>query len=1118
MEKNGEYAENRSEALNKLIREEIKEELEEIIEELKNKSENRWYRILERGVFILSEIKKYLNQDQLETILPNYFSAFREISNIRDLSKNFNNFTKKDYDHFPYKNVISILGERGSGKSTVFNTIYGLLSRNFNVDEFYNTNKEKIQNEKETIKKYLEENNFNFNIIVPEMLEQSSDILGVLLLNIKDFIDLNNENILKFYKNDKTNYKSNSIGFQNCIYEDKNHLSELWEIVFSIYIRRRSEYSDIINKNFSSINDYTSEVRESLSSEIKLSEVIYKLFNELVKIFGQGSLFFFYFDDLDINQKRCREGLDTILRYLKHPNVVVFVSGDLNKFEEALIIEELFAEDAYKLEGKITIKNKDIVESKKDIIYEFLKKIMPYSNRYNLNKLSDKEKRDFKYVYKNGNTTIFKDILKKFFLCKIDDVTEVEYIIDDIPVSVYKIFDEKPRGLITVWEYIEKNFYDLKDGSNCKNPISYKNLVELIVDTNQKLGRKKDFILKELISIISNDSKVIAEINYDKFKYTIEMKESNTVEKENYIIILNLLFFVELIVNKNVKIKDFSEILNLIIAKNMEYKIYPNIDDCLYILNLYEKISDKFGIEEQKLIFDNAKYFNIYYLILEETKSENKHGDKTFNEVLSEKKLSIDNMDLKVKKELFEKFKRFEYDFSIIERKLIQDKENAVEIKGEIEGIKEKIEEAERELLNNILINNISEKIGLLDINELYKYAKDKIDKSSKIIDSIIEWINKNEYIISLYSDSKDFNNLIRNINEYVDNKWTCYQLNEVMQIIYKFFDKYSDNCMKNRSIYNESYVFNRINDGSISIKIDKAYKDALNLDEIKGKLNIIIQKGLNIKDIGSDTNKNPENLLDKFMHALLYTEVNIEYLYDPKSKKATNVKNYIQQLYNIITAKYIHIQLKDLLDDYMFINLSEIKKLLVDTNKDLKNVSFMVFNDIYAKFYSEYSNYDNIKINEFIDNRIESLYKSQEATKAQYKISEIDINKLQRISTKINNDKLRMDLENIRNKLIQNGEINKVEMTNVITNTKKYIEIFKETGEGIDLYYLLEIEGLMDNIVLKEKNKNNNLIIYDENKAKEKIYAFELEYLILFTKEVLTIQMENGNKNEADN
>ena len=38
----------------------------------------------------------------------------------------------------------------------------------------------------------------------------------------------------------------------------------------------------IINKNFSSINDYTSEVRESLSSEIKLSDVIYELFNELV--------------------------------------------------------------------------------------------------------------------------------------------------------------------------------------------------------------------------------------------------------------------------------------------------------------------------------------------------------------------------------------------------------------------------------------------------------------------------------------------------------------------------------------------------------------------------------------------------------------------------------------------------------------------------------------------------------------------------------------------------------------------------------------------------------------------------------------------------------------------
>jgi ABC-type lipoprotein export system ATPase subunit len=86
------------------------------------------------------EVRKYLKPEQLNSILPNYINIFEEVNNIRQLAPKFSKFNKKGYEHFPYKNVISILGERGSGKSTVFNTVRRILLKNEEcIKEYTNT-------------------------------------------------------------------------------------------------------------------------------------------------------------------------------------------------------------------------------------------------------------------------------------------------------------------------------------------------------------------------------------------------------------------------------------------------------------------------------------------------------------------------------------------------------------------------------------------------------------------------------------------------------------------------------------------------------------------------------------------------------------------------------------------------------------------------------------------------------------------------------------------------------------------------------------------------------------------------------------------------------------------
>lgn len=50
-------------------------------------------------------------------------------------------------------------------------------------------------------------------------------------------------------------------------------------------------------------------------------------------------LIFITFDDIDLSPHYGPEILDTVLNYLKHPNIVVFILGSYKTFKEALTID-----------------------------------------------------------------------------------------------------------------------------------------------------------------------------------------------------------------------------------------------------------------------------------------------------------------------------------------------------------------------------------------------------------------------------------------------------------------------------------------------------------------------------------------------------------------------------------------------------------------------------------------------------------------------------------------------------------------------------------------------------------------------------------------------------------
>lgn len=520
-----------------------------------------------------------LEDSQAKMILPNYNDIFTTVERIRDTAKKESNATKIMYEHIPYKNIISILGERGSGKTTLFNSIIEKLSENQTKD-------------------------VHLNLIVPEILEENADLLGVILLNIKEIIEHSREEINRFYrKKDKTKTQAH----QTCILENYNEIDILWNDTFDTYLLRTERFNDVTKQQYSSLLDYSKSRQKSLKSEIELGEKIFKLFSEVARIFssnGEQALIFIYIDDVDINKNRCSEAIKIILRYLKHPNVVVFISGDINRMERVLVTDQIMRQGAARAREIVSVE--EVARDINIYTYELLKKVLPYSNRYKLVNLSNRDKKVFRYPSLQHNNQVdnnetFEDIIKKMFRG------------EEISDSVYCIFDYKPRGIVILWDYIRNNFNNSQYGKR----NYYENLLEVILSTNEKLSGYNKLLREQFISIIEEKSgNVIIDINYDKFiNYVIKtLNEEHTsdkklVKQQDYIMIVHLFYFLDKLISfKNIDGYAYTEMLNTILEK----RIYFKIRKVEHILMMYSKLSQRLQLDHQIHIFERKKYFDIY--------------------------------------------------------------------------------------------------------------------------------------------------------------------------------------------------------------------------------------------------------------------------------------------------------------------------------------------------------------------------------------------------------------------------------------------------------------------------------------------------------------------------
>lgn len=306
-----------------------------------------------------------LSTSEAELIMPNYRRIYDQIDQFRAEKKYVDDFEgqKADGGDKDQKtNNIGIIGVRGAGKTSVLKTIRVQLEKN-----------------KQAV------NDIILPIIVPENMSESGTLMATVLGMLSEVIKERDE------KEKKRQKKSNI----DCI--KKTSLRKKYDEVLKQYTYIQKEYRDILIHQYTTEEDYVKRSASVFNSDTEFINKFNELIDELVDAKKQDrSLLFLFIDDIDLSTYRCADVVKTLLSYLSNENIVTFISGDLETFEEALTLDFLRQEN---------VLNKDILDkkmgsntllaSKKQLAYEYLKKIIPPAYRYNIKLWSLEEKGNY---------------------------------------------------------------------------------------------------------------------------------------------------------------------------------------------------------------------------------------------------------------------------------------------------------------------------------------------------------------------------------------------------------------------------------------------------------------------------------------------------------------------------------------------------------------------------------------------------------------------------------------------------------------------------------------------------------------------------------------------------
>lgn len=356
-------------------------------------------------------------------------------------------------------NFISILGERGSGKTSLMLTL---------LDELKKDTEKNCESEEP---KQLD---FIISIIDPSMFNVEKNALGWILYSFEDRIKELEKKLKENYCNDKT--------------EALEGLKGSYEKVKNYYLKTRSFYRGNLaalsegKREFENVNNEI--IKADLKLERAFSEFIDSFIDVTMKLYchkNKTPLIIIPFDDIDLSPQCGPDILECITNYLKHPNIVVIMSGEFKTFRESLFIDLWNKENIpNQLDKDIKIGEKTIFDTIDQRVDEILGKVMPPKYRYTLRGLLLKERLLFTPLCKRDEETIAEKLLKiKCF--RVTDNYEYETWFD-----FFNLFIEDQIDLTNILEKTKK-----VDPLNHEKYSGYEEDVE---ELKEYCNKAKDFI------------------------------------------------------------------------------------------------------------------------------------------------------------------------------------------------------------------------------------------------------------------------------------------------------------------------------------------------------------------------------------------------------------------------------------------------------------------------------------------------------------------------------------------------------------------------------------------------------------------------------------------------
>ncbi|MDR3594254.1 hypothetical protein [Clostridium sp.] len=741
---------------------------------------------------------RILSDNALGKLLPNNKIIMEQIELIRDVAKEAN-IGEKKYEQLDreferhFNNIFSILGGRGSGKTSV------LLTMKYNITKDHS------------------DTDIILPLIVPEKMGQASDVLGWILGFLGDVVD----GIEKTVYGEKINLYSKGTElkgyFEGCRKKEDNPLREKYNELLKQYRYTKPDYRKILINQFLGLNEYIENSKNILDSDQKLVVKFEELLEELFKVkkkenkINNGNdkqpLLFVFFDDVDLSTERCAEVLNVALRYLSNSNVVVFVAGNYMTFSEVLTIDALkkdgildkdMMESSF-IRGEISA-NKTALDIRSELTQDYLKKVMPPAFRYHIPLVDDKAKAEFIYSTEDDETKednsnkeqgkydkFYELISEKFNLKDKDEDENNNFIKHNgaIIYSYFKIFDNTQRGMMNVYYFLHSMSKEKEEKNVC---LQLDMFLNTIVQSSSILSKHENNI-KKIISI--KDSFEATFIDYEYIKYLLESRtnsnqkqseEDNQMFVEEMLTICILACFIENIMVSQEKAVDSEKIhgvdifISILEKINGKFAICPKLNDFSEILHLYTLVSDSIPNRNMSKIeytgsknYFLSKYFEKLGCFRAKKEGEPKKEESLFEKAFKEDKtwvkdkidiiLDYGKEDIWVIKEVFEEnYKKtinmipYESLVNIMYNNVVWEFTNIVKAEGNIkEYLKDKLNEnifqdkklTEEKIKNNEIIDLKKTFENLyIELRQDNRLKKD-IENKKRIIDGFKEQNNE---------------------------------------------------------------------------------------------------------------------------------------------------------------------------------------------------------------------------------------------------------------------------------------------------------------------------------------------------------------------------------------